>query len=98
MPSHGEEKTTSGAVDLANADATTTANKANGARLTAHVFKKLSARGKELKRHSRARIALYIVSARRTANDAAMIPSTNSAEWKNSKGFGLNEGYRTQIA
>ena len=38
MHSHGEMKTTSGAVDLANIDATTNANKANGGRLTARVL------------------------------------------------------------
>jgi hypothetical protein len=41
--------------DLANIDATTNANNANGARLTAGFFNRLSARGKELKRLSRAR-------------------------------------------
>jgi hypothetical protein len=59
MHSHGEMKLTSGAVDLANADATTNANRANGARLTAAFFNRLSAYGKELKRQCRARIALY---------------------------------------
>jgi hypothetical protein len=52
---------TSGAVDLANADATTNANKANAARLTAAFFNKLAAYGKELKRQCRTRIALYDV-------------------------------------
>jgi hypothetical protein len=47
--SHGETNVTSGAVDLANIDATTNANKANGARLTAAFLNRLAVYGKEFK-------------------------------------------------
>jgi hypothetical protein len=72
---------TSGAVDLANIDATTNANKANGARLTAAFFNRLSAYGKELKRQvPRQNRAVRRRSAAafdcRTANDPAMMQST----------------------
>jgi hypothetical protein len=60
---------------LANIDATTNANKANGARLTAAFFNRLAAYGKELKRQCRARIALYCVFDCRMANDPAMMSS-----------------------
>ena len=52
MHSHGEMKLTSGAVDLANADATTNANKANAARLTVAFFNRPVGYGKELKASS----------------------------------------------